>query len=83
MIVIILEDEYNRMLQQADLAFRKTDMENVEKQRLFEVVKNRYGPNGKYILENNIRDFVRDYERKDQERRGDQPTCNFEEMFQR
>jgi hypothetical protein len=73
MIVTILEGEDNRMLQQADLALLKTDMETVGGQRLFEVVKNRHGPNGRYILENNIRDFVQNYERKEQKRRGREP----------
>jgi len=75
MIVTILEGEDNRMLQQADLGLRKTDMETIGNQRIFEVVKNRYAPNGKYILEKNIRDFVQDYERKEQERKNKQPEA--------
>lgn len=73
MIVTILEGENNRMLQQADLALRKTDMETVTGQRLYEVVKSRYGPNGRYVAEIDIRDFVRDYERKEQKRKSGQP----------
>ena len=59
-------------MQLADLALRKTDMETVSGQRLYEVVKNRHGPNGRYIAEDVIRDFVRDYERKEEERKGGQ-----------
>lgn len=83
MIVTILEGENNKILQQADLALCETDMKTVSGQRIYEVVKNRYAPNGRYILEGDIRDFVRNYERKEQERRGDQPTGDFEEIFQR
>jgi hypothetical protein len=72
MIVIILEGEDNRMLQQADLALRKTDMKTVTGQRLYEVVKSRHGPTGRYVAEIDIRDFVRDYERKEQERKNGQ-----------
>ena len=72
MIVTVLEGEDNRMLQLADLALRKTDMETVSGQRLYEVVKNRHGPNGRYVEENVIHDFVRDYERKEQERKNRQ-----------
>jgi len=72
MIVTILEEENNRMLQQADLALRKTHMETVTGQRLYEVVKSRYGPTGRYVAEIDIHDFVRDYERKEQERKSEQ-----------
>ncbi len=95
MIVTILEGEDNRMLQQADLALRKTDMQTVTGQRLYEVVKSRYGPNGRYVAEIDIRDFVRDYERKEQERKSGQPKVrqsqhrpkessggDFDEIFQ-
>lgn len=69
MIVTILEDENNRILQQADLGLRKTDKKTVTEQRLYEVVKDRYGPSGRYVAEGDILDFVRDYERKEQERK--------------
>jgi hypothetical protein len=90
MIVTILEGEKNKsgkLFQQADLGFLKTDMETVGGQRIFEIVKSRYGSNGKYILESDIRDFVQDYERKEKERKGDHESFrdrneNFDDMFQ-
>lgn len=95
MIVTVLGGEDNRMLQQADLGLLKTDMKTVGGQRIFEVVKNRHGPNGRYILENNIRDFIQNYERKEQERKSGQPELrqsqhrpkessggDFDEIFQ-
>jgi hypothetical protein len=90
MIVTILEGEKNKsgkLFQQADLGFLKTDMETVGGQRIFEIVKSRYGSNGKYILESDIRDFVQDYERKEKERKGDrsakkQSHGDFKEIFQ-
>ena len=72
MIVTILEEENNRILQQADLGVQKTDKKTVTGQRLYEVVKNRYGPTGRYVAEIDIHDFVRDYERKEQERKSEQ-----------